>query len=223
MKQHTSTTTPTNHRTTQAVQTPAPSAPGPRSASPATAVAPTNGAPGEEGVPPSAAGGVVVNHGSGSGEILGGMAGFRYGEAAAARVLGLSPVAIGEARKKTGREGTDWALVKNRVAYTETGLVRIVTFLVGPLDGAGVPLPELLNRSLLEELQTPAAEQLTGTVQRFYLNTRLIGVLVQGRTELVNVRVNSNRNFVRGMSVPIKNNGDHWMLARKEPRFPGKW
>jgi hypothetical protein len=151
---------------------------------------------------------------------------FRHGEAALATVTGLHPLALAEARKKTARQGTHWALVKNRVAYSEAGVRLVVEFLTGPIEDeaiAGVPVAEVLLRSLLEELAPSPVPPVMGAVCAFYVNRQLIGVRLPDST-VVNVRVATAQNFVRGMEVPLKPLGEgRYELARKLPRTPGKW
>jgi hypothetical protein len=187
-----------------------------------------SGDPGGEGVPPTPAGGGSDNHGSGLPENCGlhGVDGFRHGEAPLATVLGLHPKALADARQKTARVGVDWQLVKNRVAYSEAGLRRVVTFLTGPIEQdliAGVPIAEVLERTLLEEF-VAGVPTLNGTVAAFYVNTQLIGVRLPDVAGVINVRVASTKNFARGMEVPLKKTAEgRYELARKLPRSYGKW
>jgi hypothetical protein len=187
-----------------------------------------SGDSGGEGVPASPAGGVGDNHGSGLEENCGlhGLDGFRHGEAALATALGLHPKALADARQKTAREGVDWRLVKNRVAYSEAGVRLVVTFLTGPIEDdliAGVPVAALLERTLLEELVT-SEPTVKGIVGSFYVNTQLIGVRLPDVAGVINVRVASTKNFARGMEVPLKKTAEgRYELARKLPRSYGKW
>lgn len=197
----------------------------------ATGVPPVLVAPGGEGVPPKAAGGASDDHGSGpegNSEPMG-QSPFRHGEAEMARLTGLHPTALATARKNASREGADWALVKNRVAYTEAGVRVVVEFLTGTIEDdllAGVPLAEVMQQTLLEELRpvTEPVPTVKGVVCAFYLNRQLIGVRIEGGKEVVNVRVATAQNFTRGMEVPLKKTADgRYELARKLPRTYGKW
>lgn len=189
------------------------------------------GAPGGEGVPASPAGGAIDDHGSGPEGNSQPMAEspFRHGEAELARLTGLHPTALATARKNAAREGVDWTLVKNRVAYSEAGLRNVVEFLTGTIEDdliAGVPLAEVLAQTLLEELRlvTELVPAITGVVCAFYVNRQLIGVRIEGAKEVVNVRVATAQNFTRGMEVPLKKTADgKHELARKLPRTYGKW
>lgn len=187
--------------------------------------------PGGEGVPPKAAGGGSDDHGSGpegNCEAMG-RSPFRHGEAELARLTGLHATALATARKNAAREGVDWALVKNRVAYSEAGVRVVVEFLTGSIEDdvlAGVPLAEVLEQTLLEELRavTEPVPTFTGVVCAFYVNRQLIGVRLEGHQDVVNVRVATAQNFARGMEVPLKKTADgRYELARKLPRHYGKW
>ncbi len=127
--------------------------------------------------------------------------------------------------------------------YTHPQFVRLLSALgLVVLDGhglvcaiqTGLDLPELL-KFCSEKNAAPALPHdaqknprdlppMVGTVHRFPLNPQLLNVrLATGA--IVKVRIANRANFRLNMTVPVRPTRDPqiWELARKLPRFPGRF
>lgn len=162
--------------------------------------------------------------------------GFIYGESLLAGVTGLPSKTLQQARVKFLKKGEHWAMNGNHVAYEKKGAEMVLLKVLSPeakpdevgLAGVGeVPMEEVLLRSLLPGCGESEPEKevplIMARVHRFYLNRFMLGVLVPGVLGVVMIKVNSTKNFKRGMEVPLQKKGEKWVLARKLPRFPGRW
>lgn len=154
---------------------------------------------------------------------------FLYGEIELAAATGIHARVFQRLRLKELKEGSDWKLVGQKVVYGKNGLAHALEHATGEKikkNGAvaGLPLEELERRCLLPiPVDTPPQ---TATVERFFPNRQLLGVkLKEGDGALIHIRVNSAKNFRRGMELPLRWNETIQMfeLARKLPRFPGRW
>lgn len=160
------------------------------------------------------------------------MSEFAHGELELARVTGIALKVLQKNRKGLA-QGVDWDLNKLRVAYSKKGLAAALEKISGApvTDGliAGVALSELEEKTLLEKPAAgPAMPPMIGTVARLFPNPTLLAVTVSpaGDTAFeIKVRVQHTKNFRRGMTVPLrlKADGQTYELARRMPRFPGKW
>lgn len=166
--------------------------------------------------------------------------GFVYGEVELAGVTGIGVKVLQKKRGKKLRQGVDWDLAGLRVAYSAAGLVAILQAVTGkePVNGeiAGVRLTELEERTKLrlessgEKGRGPEGPNVrTARVQRLFPNPYIIECLLEGSEtelpEVVVVRVKTSKNFRRGMEVPLRLDGGsgRYELARRLPRFAGKW
>ena len=147
-----------------------------------------------------------------------GQRGFEFGESEIAQKTGIALKLLAKIRRKNLTQGEDWDFANLRVAYSKTGLAALLE----KITGAPVTA-ELENATRLTNGHDPAEPQgVIGTVKKFYFNPRLIGVEVNG--QLQPVRVRESKNFELGMEVPLKPApGGRFELARKCPRFPGRW
>lgn len=156
-----------------------------------------------------------------------GMTEFLYGEVELAAATGIHARVFQRLRLKELKEGSDWKLSGQKVVYGKNALARALELATGEKvkkSGAiaGLPLNELERRCLLQiSVATPPV---TAIMARFFPNRHLIGAtLADGK--LIHVRVKSAKNFRRGMELPLRWNEGVQMfeLARKLPRFPGRW
>lgn len=176
---------------------------------------------------------------------------FEFGEMELAGVTGITQKKLAQKRVKKLREGEDWSLTPGdkgglRVAYSSAGLVAILAAVTGkvPSNGeiAGIRLSELENKTrvIAPVPQKEAAATTTATrpnvrtakVRRFFPNPYIIECELakstsngEGPLELVIVRVKSAKNFRKGMEVPLRwdEQGKRYELARRLPRFSGRW
>lgn len=146
---------------------------------------------------------------------------FEYGEAELAQALGVATKHFQRQRVKNLRQGVEWELVNLRVAYAKNGAARILE-LVAPTAITAPELALLLEKSRLKSGEKNGGE-IEAVVCRFYLNPRLMQVTLPNAAK-VNVRVKETKNFRVGMEVPVRplDNGGY-ELARKLPRFAGRW
>lgn len=167
---------------------------------------------------------------------------FAYGELEIAVVTGISQKNLAKKRAKKLREGVHWSLNGLRVAYSAEGVFAIMEAVTGQprADGevAKVKIAELQDKTRLR-LATPKKEEpagspnvQTGKVRRFFANPYLMECelpelpgLEGIAPTLVTVRVRKTVNFRKGMAVPLRWDAasGRYELARREPRFPGRW
>ena len=147
---------------------------------------------------------------------------FGHGEVELAEATGVAVRHFQKMRAKNLRQGADWDLNGLRVAYAKNAVPRILDLVTGRAVPPG-ELAELLEKSALNPAQKSAPETVTATVRKFWMNPRLMQVELPGAV-LVNVRVRSVANFLIGMQLPVRQvEGGAWVVARKLPRFPGRW
>lgn len=168
----------------------------------------------------AAAGGGPV----GESELLGkGVHAFCHGEGELAVATGIAQKMLARARRQL-RQGLDWDLRAGLVAYSARGLVAVLEKVTGKpaVDGviAGVRIAELEKR--VGTLGFQEDKPINGMVTRLYPNRHLLQVHLQDGTT-VNVRVKDSKNFRRGMVLPLARSGGAYELARRLPRFPGRW
>lgn len=77
-----------------------------------------------------------------------------------------------------------------------------------------------LGLHVKEDAMGMPPENKSGTVQAKYKNTRILGVLVDGKAH--NVLCRDSSKFGIGMQVELKWDGVRWCVA-KHPRFLGKY
>lgn len=143
--------------------------------------------------------------------------GFPFGETEIAAATGIALKLLAKTRRQKLRQGEDWDLNGLRVAYSKTGLAAVLEKITGRVEATEAL--ETLTR--IDHGTAPAAPGVLGTVKKFYLNPRLLGVQVNGT--LVNVRVKETKNFQMGMDVPLRRIDGRYELGRRCPRFPGRW
>jgi hypothetical protein len=149
---------------------------------------------------------------------------FVHGELELAAASGIAQKNLARARQRHLREGEDWDLAGLQVAYSKNGLARVLEKVTGkPVEQgaiAGVPLLELEEKTRL----TPANgdDQVMAKVARLYQNPHLLQIALPDG-QLTNVRVKFSKNFRRGMEIPIVRTEQGYELARRLPRFPGRW
>ncbi|MBM4165239.1 MAG: hypothetical protein FJ222_12485 [Lentisphaerae bacterium] len=152
-----------------------------------------------------------------------------------AEKLGLSRATIRAVREKVLVRGRDYDLEGGAVKYTDAGLQR-VELEVGAKTAAPSTTPSPAENRRGGEGQDsppPASKAPEGTLRddfspqeavvvRGFRNLRLIQAEIAGR--LVRVRVRNSVNFVKGMRIPVRLlNGDLYELARRCPRWRGRW
>lgn len=182
------------------------------------------------------------------------MEGFSYAEREAARVLGVPQVCFRAVRKtKNVHEGVDWAVDGGRIVYSRSGLLKTVSYMVD-LQGAeairNIDMGEgaaWLMACLLPDdpsflthekngmdqgcsvaadssliLRTDAHEK--ATVTRFYMNKKILGASLEKSGADVRVRVKSNVNFVRGMTITVRPvDVGLYELVGRCPRYRRRW
>jgi hypothetical protein len=83
-----------------------------------------------------------------------------------------------------------------------------------------------LEAPVVEELREAKADDKpkTGVVKGKFVNPRIILCEIEeGKAKKdVNVLVRDSKNFVKGMVVPLRSDGQRWVAA-KHPRFGGRW
>jgi hypothetical protein len=83
-----------------------------------------------------------------------------------------------------------------------------------------------IEDSLVEELkdQVSQAREIFGIVKMKFKNNHIILCTIKYDkvNKDVNVLVRDSKNFVVGMKVPLRSNGERYVAA-KHPRFGGKW
>ena len=140
-------------------------------------------------------------------------------ESEVCRILGLSRIELRAMREKA-LEGKHWRKMPRNgnpqmwpILWNEAG----IEFLKGASD---------VEEALLEELKENKEETsgTYGVVKGKFKNPRIILCdLHSGKgVERVNVLVRDSANFVVGMKVPLRSDGQRW-VASKHPRFGGRW
>lgn len=161
---------------------------------------------------------------------------FEHGETELATATGIAAKVLQKIRQKKLRRGFDWELSSDlRVAYSRPGIVRLLELASGSQvqEGAiaGVALGDLEERTRISgqapaAAATPPEELVSATVFKLFPNPHLIEVILDGGQHKL-VRVRESKNFRRGMEVPLRlkpeAKPDGFELARRLPRFPGKW
>lgn len=146
---------------------------------------------------------------------------FVHGEAELAASAGIAEKKFRAERVRYLRQGEHWDIRGQRVAYTPAGLQLVLESLLGR-ECLAAELAAALNGSRLVEPEKKAPP-LVAKVVKTWPNPWLLTVqLPEGRA--VNLRVKSSKNFRRGMECPVRvNEQGQYELARRLPRFPGKW
>jgi hypothetical protein len=144
---------------------------------------------------------------------------FQYGEMELAAAAGVAVKHFQRARQKNLRQGADWDLVHLHVSYTKTGAGEVLRLVLGDDKcPAG-----FLDRITPESGQKTGALETDGIVKRFFMNPHLVAVQLPGNA-VVNIRVKSTANLRVGMIVPVREAGPgRYELAKKLPRYPGRW
>jgi hypothetical protein len=159
---------------------------------------------------------------------------FVFGEVELATSSGIHISHFAAARKKL-RAGVDWDLNNMRVAYSPAGMKAVLAeVLPAPL---GPELEQVLTEeALLDKPQKsgapdPAAvKEIEGTVTRIggargpWVNPLLMELELSDGTKVM-LKVRTTVNFRRGMKCPLhwNDNTKTYELARRLPRFPGRW
>ena len=135
------------------------------------------------------------------------------------RVTGISKQQMRGIRKQLS-EGAHWYRKPSKgpktlwpVYWTRIGIDNLCLL-------AGVDNPELEQE--LAAVEPP--KQVEGIVKAKFANPRIIAcdIVRDKGYERVNVLVKDSKNFVIGMTVPLRSDGGRW-IAAKHPRFGGKW
>lgn len=135
------------------------------------------------------------------------------------RVTGISKQQMREIRKGLS-EGDNWFRKPSKgpknlwpIYWTRIGIDKLCLL-------AGVDNPELEQE--LAAVEPP--KQVEGIVKAKFANPRIIAcdIVRDKGYERVNVLVKDSKNFVIGMTVPLRSDGGRW-IAAKHPRFGGKW
>ncbi len=148
---------------------------------------------------------------------------FVHGEVELAEAVGVPVRNFQKKRAKQLRQNEDWGLNVMRVAYTPLAVSRILDLVTGRAVPAG-ELADLLEKSLLGSGQKNGApEPILGRISRFFPNPHLLQVTLPNDAK-VNVRVKTTVNFRLGMEAPVRElESGKYELAKKLPRFPGRW
>lgn len=146
---------------------------------------------------------------------------FAHGEAELAEATGIHEKNLRRVRAQSLRQGDHWKLRDQHVVYSAVGAQLVIEKILGR-DLKPEELAAALNASRLSEPveKFPAVK---AKVTKLYPNPWLIQVeLPSGRC--TNIRVKTSKNFRRGMEVPLRVLASgHFELARRMPRFPGRW
>ncbi len=147
---------------------------------------------------------------------------FLYGEVEVAAATGISVRQLQKSRQKNLRADVDWGLNGLRVAYSLSGLRLILEKLTGrPTQGD--ELEKLARQTLLPGMTAPDATT-RAWVHKTFPNPFLLQVRL-GDGSLQMLRVKETKNFRMGMEGPVRLNPptQQFELARRLPRFPGRW
>lgn len=159
------------------------------------------------------------------------MSGFIYGEGKLAEATGVAPKLFQTARVEFLKKGAEWELVNNHVAYNLYGAALVLEAVLGK-DADAAMKEGILEKALLETAPEPEKKEappIIGKVCRLFVNRCMLGVQLEKKAgakeaEIVSVWVPKRDNFKKGMEVPLRLNGEgKYELARKLPRFPGRW
>lgn len=142
--------------------------------------------------------------------------------------LGLARPKVRALRTDELVHGTDWKSIGGLVRYSRAGwekLRRSVGLAAGePAAPPPAPAKDLAPKKAVGQpppLQHGDVHDLV--VVRIYPVNRKILLARLGNSE-VRVRVGSNQKFMPGMVLPAKFlEADLWELARRAPRYRGKW
>jgi hypothetical protein len=142
-----------------------------------------------------------------------------YFEADVMRVSGLTKNDL-RAQRKVLQEGLHWYRKPRNVDKRYWPIVWTQAGLDSLCKVAGIDNPDLEQE--LSEVEPP--REVFGVVKSKFRNPRLIRCVVEmgGKGEEVMVLVRDSKNFVVGMKVPLRSDGQRWVAA-KHPRFGGKW
>lgn len=144
---------------------------------------------------------------------------FIYGEAEAAEFAGLPLKKFAAARVRFLKQGVDWDVPGLHVAYCSAGLLSVLEKVTGKTG------EEILLKFVQKISAPPAIEQ--AEVTRIYPNPHLLQArLLANGGGLVLVRCKTTKNFRVGMELPIRKAGPDgliWELARRLPRYGGRW
>ncbi len=146
---------------------------------------------------------------------------FVHGESELAEVTGLHEKKLREKRSRHLRQGQHWEICAQHVAYTPAGAQLVIEAVLGR-ELTPEELGAALDGSRLA-VAKPAVPTLTAKVVKTWPNPWLLTVeLPEGQP--VNIRVKNSKNFRRGMECPVRlNNQGQYELARRLPRYPGRW
>ncbi len=142
---------------------------------------------------------------------------YNFGEVELAAATGIHAGQFTRVRKSL-KQGLHWDLNKLRVAYSKNGAETVLA----SLKLTATEIATALAKADLEK-KTPAPP-VTGCLTKFFANPRLIQVTLTDGTP-VNVRVKNTLNLKRGMECPLRwlDAEQRFELARRLPRFPGRW
>lgn len=174
---------------------------------------------------------------------------FVHKEQDIAAQLGVALAVLVEQRAKHLIRGKDFERLGNYITYTQGAKDAVLTLFQLPKDGgtldgqtapaetpsspeAGPTAPGVLTPTAeggtTPQGQTPGPieqvrpDTVQAVVSAIYRNTRLLGATL-GQQE-IRVRVRNSRNFIRGMEIPVRHvRDDVYELARRAPRFRGRW
>lgn len=146
---------------------------------------------------------------------------FGYGESQLAEATGLHEKNLRRVRAQSLRQNDHWKLREQHVVYSAVGVQLVIERLLGR-DMTAEELSAALNGSKLAD-PVEKTPPLIGKVSKMYPNPWLLQIeLPSGR--FINIRVKTSKNFRRGMEVPLRiNDRKNYELARRLPRFPGRW
>jgi len=161
---------------------------------------------------------------------------FQFCEKDLAAQMGIPRATLKEIRDTQMTKGEHWDMVSMRICLSRAGVDLAATF-VGLLDSEKDPRllldpddtetvqadPPDHNQHLMLPASSSSGNVRIGKVSRITKNTRII--LVESLGETVRMRVRHNGKFLPGMEVPMKliEEPDLYELARKAPRWRGKW
>lgn len=158
-----------------------------------------------------------------------------------AEKFGLSHDVVKDARAAHLQRGADWDLIKGLVTYSEAGRAKILRALGvqdEPVAATTLPASDPAatatdSAANIEPAATPGEKNAEnqpahGEVRELAFvkrvsNRRTVLARTAGGASAW-VRVSDSSNFRPGMVLPARYlERDQWELARKAPRYPGKW
>lgn len=142
-----------------------------------------------------------------------------------ARQLGLPRDRIRELRRRLAT-GIHVCLVDGAMTYTDEGVKKMAALigLASPdLDPAPVQTQAEAGSQATGQPDEGVGEKMARVTTVYAVNFNYLEAQLPDGQK-IRVRVASNRNFLPGMEIPVRRDGEAvWVLTRRAPRARGRW